>query len=79
MSTALSRSKLGDAAQRLHQIIARCSTDAGRCRLAEEALSRIGEGIYGYCMRCGMQIPERDMDLMPERKCCPRCQQGRPG
>lgn len=75
MATAVSRSKLGNGAQRLRQIISRCSgIDPQRGRLAEQALSRIKEGTYGYCMRCGMQIPEREMESIPERRYCYHCQ-----
>ena len=75
MTRALSRTKSDDWTQRLHQIISCCSdADTRRSRRAAQALSRIREGTYGYCMGCGLQIPEREMELKPERRYCARCQ-----
>ena len=41
---------------------------------AREAMHRMKEGRYGYCVACGMQMPARDIELRPERRYCARCQ-----
>lgn len=43
-------------------------------RLVNQALSRINSETYGYCMVCGMNIPERELELKPERQCCSGCE-----
>ena len=75
MAIVLSKLKWDDAAQRLRQIVSQCSeSSSSRRRHAAQALTRIKEGTYGYCMRCGMQIPERAMELRPDRQNCLRCE-----
>ena len=41
---------------------------------AREAMRRMREGRYGYCMACGMKMPARDIELRPERRSCAKCQ-----
>ena len=43
---------------------------------ARQAMRRMKEGRYGYCMGCGMLIPAREIELRPERRYCARCQNG---
>lgn len=45
-------------------------------RLAEidEALQRIDEGIYGKCLRCGKDIPERRLEAVPTARYDAECQ-----
>ena len=42
---------------------------------ARQAMRRMREGRYGYCLACGMQMPTREIDLRPERRHCARCQE----
>ena len=42
-------------------------------RAIEAALSRIGSGEYGACARCGADIAEARLDLLPWTPLCPAC------
>lgn len=37
------------------------------------ALARIAAGTYGICTRCGEEISEARLDLVPETPFCKRC------
>lgn len=39
----------------------------------EAALQRIDEGEYGYCMKCGSEIEEARLDLVPFTPFCASC------
>jgi len=39
----------------------------------DAALSRIAEGTWGVCVKCGEDIPEKRPALLPETPFCPRC------
>jgi len=39
----------------------------------EAALKRIGEGEYGYCDSCGVDIPKARLDLDPSTPTCVDC------
>lgn len=39
-----------------------------------EALDRIEQGRYGYCSKCGKQIPDGRLQLIPEAKFCVDCE-----
>ena len=41
---------------------------------AAEALRRLEAGDYGYCIACGMKIPEASLESRPERRHCSGCQ-----
>ena len=45
-----------------------------RAKRAERALRRIESGAYGYCIRCGIKIPEADLERHPERDGCSACE-----
>ena len=50
----------------------------GQAGLAEietirAALNRIGEGTYGYCVRCGEPISEERLDVLPATPFCRNC------
>lgn len=52
--------------------------DLGRSGLAEiarieAALSRIAEGTYGECVKCGDEISEERLDLLPDTPFCRNC------
>ena len=42
-------------------------------RMIRAALSRIEEGEYGYCTKCGVRIPEARLDILPATPFCPVC------
>lgn len=42
-------------------------------RIIEAALSRIDEGEYGYCVKCGEQISDERLDVVPHAPLCHRC------
>lgn len=39
----------------------------------DTVLSKIDNGTYGLCESCNAQIPESDMEAMPETKLCAKC------
>jgi hypothetical protein len=47
-----------------------------RADLAIDALRRIEEGIYGFCIRCGTRLPQAVLELEPERPFCTDCERG---
>lgn len=42
----------------------------------EAALKRIDEGEFGYCLRCGEEIPEKRLEIDPTALLCTRCAAG---
>lgn len=44
-----------------------------RLRLISAALSRLDEGEYGYCMTCGIDIPEKRLSIDPAASQCVDC------
>ncbi|MCV2873238.1 TraR/DksA family transcriptional regulator [Defluviimonas sp. WL0050] len=42
-------------------------------RMIEAALARVEEGEYGYCVKCGDQISEERLDLLPATPFCRNC------
>jgi len=40
----------------------------------DQALSRIKEGIYGICARCGRHTDERRIEALPTARYCADCQ-----
>jgi RNA polymerase-binding transcription factor DksA len=57
------------ALQRLVQ-----ANDPVRAIRAVEALERMEAGVYGYCVACGMKIPEARLEEKPERRHCTACE-----
>ena len=47
--------------------------DAKKLKAIENALKRIGEGKYGYCLQCGKKIPEGRLRAIPEAVLCVDC------
>ncbi len=37
------------------------------------ALQRIKEGVYGYCVKCGEEISEERLDVVPATPFCRKC------
>ncbi len=50
---------------------------AGRAEIAQirAALARMDDGDYGFCVRCGTQISEARLDLLPATPFCRNCAQ----
>lgn len=42
-------------------------------RQIEAALHRIETGDYGVCAKCGVQIAEQRLDLLPQTPFCSKC------
>jgi RNA polymerase-binding transcription factor DksA len=42
-------------------------------RMIDAAMTRIAEGEYGYCMKCGDRIAEDRLDLLPATPFCANC------
>ncbi|AOQ23532.1 TraR/DksA C4-type zinc finger protein [Neomoorella thermoacetica] len=42
-------------------------------RKIEDALQSIAEGTYGYCRRCGREIPRERLEAIPETTLCLEC------
>ena len=47
--------------------------DAGRLNAVEQALTRIRNGKYGICAKCGKQIPEERLRAIPYALLCVNC------
>jgi len=42
-------------------------------RMIEAALARADEGEYGFCVRCGAEIDEGRLDILPATPFCATC------
>lgn len=42
----------------------------------EAALGRLDDGTYGVCVKCGDDIPERRLELLPHTPLCTACMSG---
>lgn len=49
------------------------SQDARNLQLIESALDRIRQGKYGYCVKCGNDIPCERLEAIPWALMCVRC------
>ncbi len=49
------------------------SQDINRLQAIEAALSRIENGHYGLCMRCGKKIPRERLEAIPYAILCVEC------
>ncbi|MCK5672937.1 MAG: TraR/DksA family transcriptional regulator [Spirochaetales bacterium] len=47
--------------------------DLRKLRLIDSALSRVKNGRYGLCMRCGTRIPEERLEAIPYALMCIDC------
>jgi len=50
------------------------SKDMKRMRLIDSAISRIEQGKYGLCMKCGKRIPKERLEAIPYALMCIECQ-----
>ena len=49
------------------------SQELKRLRLIDSALTRIQQGKYGFCMKCGRKIPHERLDAIPYALMCIEC------
>jgi RNA polymerase-binding protein DksA len=49
------------------------SQDLKRLRLIDSALTRIQQGKYGLCMKCGKRIPQERLEAIPYALMCIAC------
>jgi RNA polymerase-binding protein DksA len=49
------------------------SQELKRLRLIDSALTRIKQGKYGLCMKCGKQIPKERLEAIPYALMCIEC------
>ena len=49
------------------------SQDMNRLKQIESALSRIEQGKYGICLKCGKKIPKERLDALPYAVLCIAC------
>ena len=50
------------------------SKDMKRMKLIDSAISRIEQGKYGLCMKCGKKIPRERLGAIPYALLCIECQ-----
>jgi DnaK suppressor protein len=50
------------------------SKDMKRMKLIDSAISRIEQGKYGLCMKCGKKIPKERLQAIPYALLCIECQ-----
>jgi len=49
------------------------SQDLKRLKLIDSALTRIQQGKYGLCMKCGVKIPKERLEAIPYALMCIEC------
>ena len=49
------------------------SQDANRLQQIDGALERIYKGKFGYCERCGREIPQERLEALPYAMMCVQC------
>ena len=49
------------------------SQELKRLRMIESALTRIQQGKYGLCMKCGKKIPDERLEAIPYALMCIEC------
>lgn len=47
--------------------------ELNRLKLINSALSRIQQGKYGLCIKCGKRIPQERLEIMPYALMCVEC------
>ncbi len=61
--------------KRLYELVERCKKDDPmRTMQAVEALRRIEDGDYGFCLLCGLILPHARLELHPEAAYCAHCE-----
>lgn len=49
------------------------SKDMNRIKLIDSAITRIEQGKYGLCMKCGKKIPQERLEAIPYALMCIEC------
>lgn len=49
------------------------SKDLNRLKLIDSALTRIEQGKYGFCLKCGKKIPQDRLEAIPYALLCIEC------
>lgn len=65
-----------DAMQQQAMALATEGRRQTRIRALEAVLARIAEGEFGYCARCGDEIPAKRLELDPTIATCVACASG---
>ena len=72
---------MGDFAQDLQDVLQDESMLLNECYLlaaVEEAIGRLQDGTYGYCISCGKPIPEKRLEAIPwavrDKACQEQCE-----
>ena len=47
--------------------------DANRLQQIDSALDRINQGVYGRCVKCGKEIPQERLQVLPYALMCITC------
>ena len=47
--------------------------DANRLQQIDKALDRINQGTYGRCVKCGKEIPQERLEVLPYALMCVNC------
>ena len=47
--------------------------DANRLQQIDNALDRINQGTYGRCVKCGKEIPQERLEVLPYALMCVTC------
>ena len=69
-----------DFADKIHEewiFLQTNSADAEVLRDIDAALRRLGDGSYGTCMDCGIEITRKRLDAVPWARYCVTCQERR--
>jgi RNA polymerase-binding protein DksA len=51
------------------------STDQKRLKSIDSAISRIKQGKYGFCLKCGQAIPKTRLEALPYAIMCVNCKE----
>lgn len=61
------------------EVLERMGVDGqAEMRMIHAALKRMDEGEYGFCVKCGTEISEERLDVLPYTPFCPNCAGAKP-
>ena len=58
----------------IHLNLSEIDRDAAELSAIQDALARLKRGEYGFCERCGDEIPAARLEALPHAKLCLECQ-----
>ena len=73
MDSAVGRLTFMDEYQQHQMAEHGCRNVESQLGRVHAALTRIGDGTYGKCARCGLDIPPERLEFMPETTDCVQC------